>query len=127
MAEAGSYGGTAPTHDTTIKLTRQRPVPNSILDLYADVTSSRDIPTGYRPGDLKTPHRSLSHHGVSGHNEQLGYAHQGLSDDVLRFVDNRVEMRLALQAFRVQFVDILSAGRPRRKPAVLRHDFQSSD
>ena len=64
---------------------------------------------------------------LSGHNEPLSYARQGLPDNVLRFIDDPVEMGLVFQALCLQFVDILSAGRSRRKPAVLRHDFQSSD
>src|SRR5688572_26248194 len=128
MAEASSYGGTALTHDTTIKLTRQRPVPDSILDVWANVPRHVTLPTGARSSGLNTPASfTLSPHDVPDHNERLFDARQGLSDNVLRVVDNRIEVGLALQALCVQFVDILSAGRPRRKPAVLRHDFQSAD
>ena len=46
---------------------------------------------------------------------------------LLRLAYDFMEMRRALEALRVDLVDVFGAGGPRREPAVFRHNFQSAD
>ena len=49
---------------------------------------------------------------------------QCLVDHLLRFAHDRMQVRLAFEAFGIDFVDVLRPGGPGRKPAAFRYDFQ---
>src|SRR5438876_10933345 len=68
-------------------------------------------------------------------NSSLGYlgpasplcpACQRVADDLLGLGDYGIQVRLVLEALRVDFIDILGAGRPCGEPAAGRDDFQSA-
>src|SRR5271168_1353349 len=44
-------------------------------------------------------------------------------DDVLRFADQPLQVRIVVKTFRVDLVDILRARRTRREPSAARNDF----
>src|SRR2546421_11701974 len=52
---------------------------------------------------------------------------QGSAHHRLRFAHDGVEVSLVLEALRVDLVDVLRAGRPRREPAAPGDDLQSAD
>src|SRR5688572_11567583 len=54
-------------------------------------------------------------------------ARQRPADDLLRLADDALQPLLAVEALRVDLVDVLGAGRPRREPAVLRDDLEPAD
>src|SRR5439155_6769515 len=47
--------------------------------------------------------------------------------DGFRLVDDALQVRLVAEAFRVDLVDVLRAGRTGREPAVLRDDLEAAD
>src|SRR5712672_2456618 len=56
--------------------------------------------------------------------------HSGLQCAVhhlLSFTHDRVQMRLALEALSVDFVDVLGAGRPSCKPSVFCYDLEAAN
>src|SRR2546423_10883549 len=69
-------------------------------------------------------------------NSSLGYlgpatllcpACQRVADDLLGLGHYGIQVRLVLEALRVDFIDILSAGRPGGKPAAGRDHLQAAD
>src|SRR5262245_10823719 len=48
-------------------------------------------------------------------------------DEPLGLVHERIEMRLTLEALRVDLVDVFGAGWPRREPSARGHDLQTAD
>ena len=52
---------------------------------------------------------------------------QRLVHHLLRLADDGVEVRLVLEALRVDLVDVLGAGGPRREPAAGGDDLQAAD
>src|SRR2546422_11192782 len=52
---------------------------------------------------------------------------EGWVPDRLRVAHDGVEVSLVLEAFRVDLVDVLRAGRPRREPAAASDDLQTAD
>src|SRR5271163_702786 len=48
-------------------------------------------------------------------------------DDVLRFADQPLQVRIVVKTFRVDLVDILRARRTRREPSAARNDFYAAD
>src|SRR5713101_5314432 len=52
---------------------------------------------------------------------------QGVAHDLLRLAHDGVEVSLVLEAFRVDLVNVLRAGRPRREPAAASDDLQTAD
>ena len=48
-------------------------------------------------------------------------------DNLLRFADDRIQMRLALKAFRINLVNVFRAGRPGREPSAGRHHLKPTD
>src|SRR5262245_30054504 len=52
---------------------------------------------------------------------------QGISNNPLRFANDRVEVRLTLEALRVELVHVFGAGWPGCEPAVFGDDLQPAD
>src|SRR5262249_4391980 len=52
---------------------------------------------------------------------------QRVANNLLRFLDDGLQMCLVPEAFRVHFVDVFCAGWPSCKPAIRADDFQAAD